>query len=382
MILCDFFKEETDNTASYRVRWLSAQEMAKQGKRAIFVYPTTTHKLVVEKDIHSLSMGVPGIPFKSLRRGGFSISDCLFKLSIILYQKPDVVWTVNGHRPSNFIPAMFARLFCGSLIIDETWEWLGQGGYGSSRQGFFGKIIGAYDILFEICLKEKFDRILVISEELKKRFKAKNKVSVLWGGSEDSNLTPYPIETARSYTGIPSDVFVIGMSSVVPGDHEANRVFFSAFSAIFKDYPDLFLLMTGSDRHYIERVAREYGFKDRLIYPGYLSFDDYNKYLSSCNLFVLPYPDTLINRGRWPNKFSDYVCLERPVLTNPTGDIKNFIRQYRTGFLCQHSVKSYCEYLNGFMKNNIDNSIATFNAAKKQLSFSKRIENILKTIKI
>jgi glycosyltransferase involved in cell wall biosynthesis len=55
--------------------------------------------------------------------------------------------------------------------------------------------------------------------------------------------------------------------------------------------------------------------------------------LAAGDLMLLPFRDSPVNRGRYPNKLGDYLAAGRPVLTNRTGDLGQLVEQERVGAL-------------------------------------------------
>lgn len=325
--------------------------------------------------------GTPGILPMGFRTGGFGIIDCIFKTLYILFHSFEVIQVGSGHRPSNFLPSIFGKYLKKTIIVDECWEWLGKGGYADTRKGLFGSIIALYDRHFEVKLKEMYDSIIVISSELKRRFSKQEKVVVILGGAENSQLQPYKIIDARVLLHIPADRFIIGMSNLIRSDHEDNKVFFAALQRICEEYSKVHLIATGCDESYIKEIEREFNITGKILFPGYVDFIDYNKYLSACDIFVLPYPDTCINRSRWPNKIGDYMCLERPIITNPTGDVKKIFEQYKVGILCGEKTEDFYKIFEQIFENNIDLTAHVKDSrfvADELLSFDKRIKKMIK----
>jgi glycosyltransferase involved in cell wall biosynthesis len=385
LLLCHHFKDFGNNPASFRIRYLTALTMAEKGHELYFIYPGCSLKFVTNKKDSTANyrlriLETPGILPINFRTGGFGFLDCLIKLFCAIIFDVDIIQVVSGHRPSNFIPSVIGKYLKRCVIVDECWEWLGQGGHSEIKKGLLGKLIGLYDKFFEIKLKMFFDSIIVISSELKKRFKFKSKIHILYGGAENNNFHEYNIEEARRLLNLPQKYFIIGMSNLIQGDHEDNKVFFKAFRKLCKINSDVFLLATGKNSSYLKEVGNEYDIKHNIISTGYINFDIYNIFLSACNIYVLPYPDTPINRGRWPNKLCDYICLNRPVLTNPTGDIKELFKKYSIGLLCEETDESYYSKLKKFIENkgSLQNySRDSIFVANNILSFDKRIDNML-----
>lgn len=386
VISCGFFKDGNVSPASFRVRYLTALTMAQKGHNVLFLYSQSLFRyqkltksfFTVVNNENLKMIGIPGVLPKILR--GYDFIDCFFRFLYIMIYPVEVIHVTGGHRPINLIPSLLGKYLKDSVIVEETWEWMGQGGYADKRKSVLGRIKSLYDRLLEIKLKELYDIIIVISSELQNRFKKKSKVFVLHGGAEDKSLFSYEIEEARKMMNLSRESFIVGMSNVVRSDHQDNREIFEAFRKICKEYQNTYLLITGTNKEYIKRIGREYSIDKRILYSGYLPFEEYNKYLSACNIFVLPYPDSQINRGRWPNKLGDYICLRRPVLTNPTGDLKKLFKKYKVGILCDHNFDSYYRILKEILekKINLQSYVADSQIVSNDvLGFDQRIDRML-----
>jgi glycosyltransferase involved in cell wall biosynthesis len=82
-------------------------------------------------------------------------------------------------------------------------------------------------------------------------------------------------------------------------------------------------------------LARSYDVQDHVVFIGFVTSDDLAWHMGAADLFLLPFPDTVYNRGRWPNKLGLYMCLGRPTVSNPTGDVKASFERHHVGLLAQ-----------------------------------------------
>lgn len=48
---------------------------------------------------------------------------------------------------------------------------------------------------------------------------------------------------------------------------------------------------------------------------------------------MLPYLSSPVNRGRFPNKFGDYLAAGRPIITHRTGDLGELVAREQVGVL-------------------------------------------------
>lgn len=381
LILSDYI-ENYREIASFKIRYLTAFKIAERGHDVVFMSPSNrllnTMKRTVNKNFKTMTS--PGLFPNRLRTGGFSIIDALWKTRTALKHDFDIIQVTNGHRPAQLIPCLAGKYLKKAVIIDECWEWLGKGGYAEKRKSIVGKLISFYDIWFEFPFKQFYDHIITISTVLRDRFKTKKNITVLHGGTENGILRNYEITEARKELNLDLYAFIIGMSNVCSSDHEDNVIFFKAFERVCQERNNCLLIATGHDTIYIDGISKMYSCRNRLISSGWVEFDVYNKYLSSCNIFVLPLRNTLINRGRWPNKIGDYLCLNRPVVTNPTGDIKQLLEQYRVGILCDQTPEGFYNLIKKILNKAIELTSYTKDSlyvANEVLSFDKRIDKFL-----
>ena len=95
----------------------------------------------------------------------------------------------------------------------------------------------------------------------------------------------------------------------------------------------------GPARAGLEALAGELAPAVRFM--GEIHGEDLEPYYRSADLFVLPFPDTVYNRGRWPNKICDYMSLGRPTVSNPCGDIKHLFDRHEIGLLAEWNEEDF-----------------------------------------
>lgn len=374
--------DSPEQHASFSIRYLTAIQFAERGHDVIFMFPGRKSLLPTGSRTPQsfLPLATPDVFPKRLQKGGFCFVDAVYKAIVALKYHFDVIYVLNGHRPAHFLPSILAKLFTKSIIVDECWEWHGMGGYADKRTGLLGKMLSAYDSVFEVPLKRFYDHIIAITSTLKHRFKKNKNITVLHGGSDTSALVCYSISEARRTLQIDPNLFLLGMSNVTKTDHCDNHIFFKAFSLLITRYPNLFLMVTGHDAHYIDYVSRKYSLGNRVIFFLWPEFHKYNLCLSSCDVFVLPYPKNVINEARWPNRFSDYLCLDKPIITNTTGDVAPLFVKYSLGTLCPYTTDGFTQAVSNLIENGHRLKAYCKDShyvANKILSFDARIEKLL-----
>lgn len=120
-------------------------------------------------------------------------------------------------------------------------------------------------------------------------------------------------------------------------------------------------------------------FREKVIYPGWVDRKTYNLYLSSCDFFVLPLRNNFRNSARWPNKLSDYFVINRPVITNPVGDLKDIFTNNQLGVLCEESVDGFYDTVITLLENReklLQSCAEQQTYVRNELDFDKRLERI------
>jgi glycosyltransferase involved in cell wall biosynthesis len=315
-------------------------------------------------------------------RGGFSLFDLVYKTFKILTTKYDIIHVDMGHRPAGFVPAFIGKKVKKSKIINEWWEWFGKGGLADFRIKGLQKYIALYDNYTELPATKKYDGVIAITHTLKKRLchtDIYNKTIVLYGGAETSDLKKYDTKEARSKLILDQESIIIGMINICEEDEEDNAIFWKAFNKLTCEYNRLMLLVTGNRDYVCNKFMPNINFRSRIIYPGWVDREDYAVYLSSCDFFVLPLRDNLRNAARWPNKISDYFSVEKPILTNPVGDLKQLFERHRLGLLCDTRVECFYDKTKLLIENKTQREHCCsdqWEFVHNELSFDGRVNKI------
>jgi len=271
----------------------------------------------------------------------FNPFEIVFRIFKVLGGRYDVIHVCPGHRPAFYLPVVFSKKLFKSRVVDEWWEWFGKEGLGEGKAGI-RKLYARIDDYLELRTKKSYDLILPITSTLHRRLpeKVQKKSVVMHGAMDADHFVQYGKTDARQALGLREEFVIVGLSNVCDGDHEDNLPFFKAFKKSCAKYPRLRLLVSGN-KSYIENTLFPMLGTECVINIGWQPLTAFNRYLSACDLFALPFPDTARNRGRWPNKFTDYVWLKRPVITNKTGELKSIVEENALGFCCEHTEHGY-----------------------------------------
>ena len=214
-----------------------------------------------------------------------------------------------------------------------------------NRPKWYRLFLGWLETYYEEGFLTKAAGISVISTALMERALSlgisRERICYLPGGTHPGRFPVRPKEECRKQLGFPQSDPIIGFSSA--DSHFDLDIVIQSLVIVARKYPSVKLLITGERNSKVLTLARKYEVADRLIQTGFLPIEELPIYLSCADLFVLPFPATTYNLGRWPNKIGDYMCLGRPIVSNPVGEIKMLFDRYQIGFLAEWNVEDFAQ---------------------------------------
>jgi glycosyltransferase involved in cell wall biosynthesis len=93
--------------------------------------------------------------------------------------------------------------------------------------------------------------------------------------------------------------------------------------------------------NFTEGKLKEFGIYEFAHEEGRRPFSEMATWLGAADLLLLPYPNTVFNRSRWPNKIGDYLAAARPTLTNRTGDFRPLFERFDIGVASEGTPEAY-----------------------------------------
>jgi glycosyltransferase involved in cell wall biosynthesis len=257
-------------------------------------------------------------------------------------------------RPATIYPALFyVRRHRIPLVTDWN-DWFGRGGIITIlRPKWYQILMGGVETYYEEAFRKKGAGLTVISTALARRAAGlgipDDRICYVSGGTHPSLFQVHPKLECRQRVGLPADIPVVCFSS---GDsHIDLDLIMAAVADVAKKYPTVKLMVTGKTGKHVLSLAKEYGIEENLFLTGFLPFEDLSWYMGCADMFVLPFPETIYNLGRWPNKLGDYLCLGRPIISNPVGDIKALFENNEIGFLADFSKTGFYEKMIYLIEN-------------------------------
>lgn len=252
-------------------------------------------------------------------------------------------------RPGTIYPALaYLKTRRVRLPVFIDWiDWWGRGGLVEVNRPRWYKYTPFpwMEQFFEEHYRGLADGTTVISTALAGRAEGlgipADTIHVVPGGIDTDLFRPTSLKEARTRVGIEGDGPIIGFSSL--DSHLDMLPVLEATRRLGAKFPDLRLLVTGTVGPSLMSAIQDCAVGDKVISPGRVPYESLPIYLSCCDVCVLPYPDTVYNRGRWPNKVLDYMAVGRPIVGNPTGDCARLLQDShrRVGVACQYDAASF-----------------------------------------
>jgi glycosyltransferase involved in cell wall biosynthesis len=237
-----------------------------------------------------------------------------------------VIWPALAYARARQIP-----------IVSDWIDWWGRGGLIAERRPWWYKLLFAgVETYFEEHYRARLDGLTTISQALIDRAVdlgcRRDRCIQIPGGANLAAFDPVPSrEECRRKLDIPNDVPVVCFSGLdvlidLP-------LAFDAFAQLLKTFPDAVFLLVGPSKKDIKELLPGGIPETSVLSTGPVPYGELRNYLPAADLYLMPYADKVSNRGRWPNKIGDYMCVARPTVSNPVGEVKRLFEEQGVGVL-------------------------------------------------
>jgi glycosyltransferase involved in cell wall biosynthesis len=158
-----------------------------------------------------------------------------------------------------------------------------------------------------------------------------------------------------------------------------------AYRIVKQKRKKLIFIIVGPLEKRWERHVEALRHNEDIIITGKVPFSAVSDYAAIADVFMMPLSDNNANRGRGPIKAGDYMAAGRPLIANPVGDMKIWVKKYGIGELADYSGASMAKALEkllshkGLMKEYGKNARKT---AEKVLSWGLAAEKLEKAYEI
>jgi glycosyltransferase involved in cell wall biosynthesis len=324
--------------------------------------PGLTLRSTVLGDVQHVEL--PDLFPHRIRHGGLSPIDTFLRSIWILNQTFDIVHGFD-HRPAVLLPALVGQRLKGMTFISDWADLWGLEGIASERKGMVGTLLGGFDHYIEKWARSHADAVTAISTDLDLRLDSlgiPEKRRRLLPPGANLRLTYQGSKTmARSELGLPIDIPIAAFTGFAPYDKE---LLVDCVIALLKRAPNSMVISSGVVIQDLDLYGHQEGIEDRIIQYGIVSIEKMNRILSAADVLLLPYSNTPVNRGRFPNKFGDYIASGRPLVTHRTGDLGEIVMKEGLGVLAGEGPEEFAAAVIGLMNSPEETKYLGMNARR------------------
>ena len=276
----------------------------------------------------------PGI-FPTRWRHGYDPYETLRRVKWVSQRTFEIVHAFDS-RPVVIYPALFAHRK-GSRLIMDWCDWFGRGGAAEQRANPILRTVMRYaDTYYEEAFRRRADATTVINTALEQRALHLGIPSAtiyrLPNGADTENIRPIDQQAAQTALGLSGNAPLLGyVGALFPGD---ARLLSEAFLMVQEAKPQARLLIIGNPKVNLPP-------QEGVIKTGFVTYEQLNLYLASCDILLLPLTDNLANRGRWPSKIGDYFAAGRPTVACAVGDMPQVLEETGAGLTTDPAVQPF-----------------------------------------
>ncbi|MBN1263815.1 MAG: glycosyltransferase family 4 protein [Candidatus Pacebacteria bacterium] len=254
-----------------------------------------------------------------------------FYLGFVLLGNYDLLYTFAVAQPQMALPAIAGKLLARKkLIIDWDDPW-GQG-FAEEHGGLVERVL----TFFERWTLKYADRITYVSEWIGKEIKRLgfSKIATkIPNGANIAQINVLGKKASRQELGLDLDKkYLLSVGNTYT---DSLGTMLEAFRLVSAKNKKAFLLMVG-----IVEVPKKFRkiwqkVKQKIILTGSRPFVEIPKYLAAADCLLLPMDDSNIEKARFPMRFGDYLCAQRPIVSNAVGEVKYYLEKYQAGLTSQ-----------------------------------------------
>lgn len=266
-------------------------------------------------------------PYCAVRRGHFMFREGKdYDIIHCLDTRLAVIWPALAYARAKNIP-----------IVSDWIDWWGRGGLIDERRpGWYKKTLGPVETWFEEHYRARLDGLSTISHALMRRgidLGCDPQSCIVINGAADMTTFANPLAKgeARAKLGLRLDAPIVCFSGLDVLIDLPLAI--EAFELVRAKLPDAHLLLVGPTQADAATSVSSPDVLSAITAIGKVPHKELPNVLPAADLFLLPYPDKIVNVGRWPNKIGDYMAVARPTVSNPVGELIELFATHDIGVL-------------------------------------------------
>lgn len=189
--------------------------------------------------------------------------------------------------------------------------------------------------------------VIAMSDTLNKYVKEfQPRVITLTTGVDEAFRVKYEVKKVRGELQWSPDAKIIGYFGSLE-QRTGIEYLLEAFRSIRSTIPSARLVVAGS------------GAKEKVVhgadvnYLGVLPFSDVPKYMSACDVLVIPYVDVAHNRYAGPCKVAEYLAAQRPTVVTDVGNYASFFASSPSSICAPADSSQLAEAILGQIRNPV-----------------------------
>ena len=288
----------------------------------------------------------------------------------IIYLKNQIFDIVHSYesRPVAIFPALFFKK--KSKIVIDWCDWYGRGGTSLERGKIFGRIMEPIETFFEEYFHKYSDGSIIMGSALYKRAISlglnKNKLINLLHGCDTDSIKCYDKTEIRNKTGIDADKHIIGYLGQMR--ESTAKLLFESLEILINEGHEYYLYLIGNHKlkniqDYISSLISKY-----VIETGWISNEQLNDYISSCDICVLPFKKQISTNNIWPSKLNDYLSAGKPVLSTELDILRDIFSNYEIGYMVKDNP---LDFATGIKKLLNSDDLGNFSKNGRQLALNE-----------
>jgi glycosyltransferase involved in cell wall biosynthesis len=244
-------------------------------------------------------------------------------------------------RPAVVLPALAYGRAKGVPVVSDWIDWWGHGGLIAERRPWWYRMLfSGVEVFFEEAYRDKLDGLTAISHALVERAIGlgveRQRCIVVPGGANLRAFREIPPRTeSRELLGIARSARVVCFSGLDVLIDLPLAV--QAFEILLKKDSRTHLLLVGPTAKQVRSMVSDPAIMEHVTATGPVPYGKLAQNLAAADVFLMPYMNKVSNIGRWPNKIGDFMCIGRPTVSNPVGEVEWLFREYGVGKLADET---------------------------------------------
>jgi glycosyltransferase involved in cell wall biosynthesis len=125
------------------------------------------------------------------------------------------------------------------------------------------------------------------------------------------------------------------------GEKDGLEYLIKAFEKISLQFNNVTLILTGRgadhDLKPIHQIIKSSTFKEKILFKGYLSVDEYYRLINECDIFCMTRIKSKFADAGFPFKLGEFLSTGKAVIATNVGDVNKFIQNKKNGLLINPS---------------------------------------------